>query len=116
MSPQFVVSDIEDSIRFYTEELGFELNFRYEDFYAGLNCNGHSIHLKSGEVFVSERKNKREQEHLDITFGVLDIEKVYEEVCKKEIEVVQQLRTMPYGKEFYVSDPDGYLIGFLRSE
>lgn len=36
MSPQFLVADIEHSIEFYTEKLGFDVDFRYEDFYAGL--------------------------------------------------------------------------------
>lgn len=30
------------------------------------------------------------------------------------IEIIQPLRTIPYGKEFYITDPDGYIIGFLE--
>ena len=89
------------------------MNFRYEDFYAGINCNGHSIHLKLAEVSEEERKNKRKNEHLDVTFGALDIEKVFEEICTKNVEVIQPLRKMPYGREFYIADPDGYIIGFF---
>ncbi len=116
MSPQFLVSDLEESIRFYTEELGFSLNFRYADFYAGINCNGHSIHLKLAEVSQEERKQRRENEHLDITFGVLEIETIFKEITTKNVAVIQPLREMPYGKEFYITDPDGYVIGFLGSE
>ena len=36
MSPQFLVTDIEPSIEFYTKKLGFDVAFRYEDFYAGV--------------------------------------------------------------------------------
>ena len=36
MSPQFLVADLDRSIRFYTEQLGFDLDFRYEHFYAGI--------------------------------------------------------------------------------
>jgi hypothetical protein len=25
------------------------------------------------------------------------------------------LRQMPYGKEFYVRDPDGYVLGFVEA-
>ena len=25
------------------------------------------------------------------------------------------LRKMPYGTEFYVRDPDGYILGFIQS-
>lgn len=116
MSPQFLVSDLMRSIKFYTEELGFTLNFCYENFYAGIDCNGHSIHLKSAKISKEERKNKRNNEHLDITFGVLNIDEVYEEICKKNIEIIQPLREMPYGREFYIIDPDENIIGFFWSE
>jgi len=28
--------------------------------------------------------------------------------------VIQSLREMPYGREFYVADPDGYIIAFYE--
>ena len=68
MSPQFLVTDIEDSIEFYTKKLGFYLEFRYEDFYAGIIKDGYSIHLKSGKPSIEERKSKRENDDLDIVF------------------------------------------------
>jgi hypothetical protein len=48
MSPQLVVADLERSIYFYTAELGFVVDFRYEDFYAGIIRDGYTIHLKAG--------------------------------------------------------------------
>ena len=35
MSPQLLVTDLERSLEFYRTELGFEIDFLYEDFYAG---------------------------------------------------------------------------------
>jgi predicted enzyme related to lactoylglutathione lyase len=29
------------------------------------------------------------------------------------LKITQPLRTMPYGTEFYISDPDGYVLAFL---
>lgn len=114
MSPQFLVTDIERSIEFYTKKLGFDIDFRYEDFYAGIVKDGHSIHLKLGEPSIEERMNKRNN-GLDIVFSVDSIEKLYQELSNKSIEFVQPLRDMPYGKEFYVADPDGYTIAFLKA-
>ncbi|MGE8291104.1 MAG: VOC family protein [Sphingobacterium sp.] len=45
MSPQFLVTDIDRSIAFYTEKLGFDIDFSYEDFYSGISKDGFSIHL-----------------------------------------------------------------------
>jgi len=114
MSPQLVVSNIERSIEFYTEKLGFAVEFRYSDFYVGIIKDGYTVHLKSGNPFIEERKNKRANEDLDIIFSVKDIEYLYEELSNRSVQFLQPLRTMPYGKEFYVADPDGYIIAFLE--
>ena len=114
MSPQFLVSDLNRSIAFYTGNLGFEESFRYEDFYAGIMKDGHSIHLKSAKPSVDERKTREKNEHLDITFSVASIEELYSDFQTKSIDIVQPLRNMPYGKEFYIADPDGYIIAFLE--
>jgi catechol 2,3-dioxygenase-like lactoylglutathione lyase family enzyme len=114
MSPQLIVRDIARSIAFYTEKLGFGLDFRYADFYAGMIKDGHSIHLKSGTPSTEERKNKRKNEDLDLVFSVDGIEDLYEQLSKNQVEFIQPLRDMPYGKEFYLVDPDGYIISFLE--
>jgi catechol 2,3-dioxygenase-like lactoylglutathione lyase family enzyme len=114
MSPQLLVSDLDRSIGFYTGVLGFRVQFRYEDFYAGIGRNGYSIHLKQGTPLAAEREYRRENEHVDITFSVAGIEEFYHGLPASSVDVVQHLREMPYGKEFYISDPDGYVIAFLE--
>ena len=114
MSPLFLVADINFSIKFYTDKLNFDVDFRYEDFYAGIIKDGYSIHLKVSDYSVEKRKNKKNNEDINITFLVSNIEVLYEELSHKSIEIVQTLRVMPYGKEFYVADPDGNIISFLE--
>jgi len=114
MSPQFLVTDIERSIEFYTKKLGFELEFRYEDFYAGIIKDNYSIHLKSGNPSNEERKSKKENIDLDIVFSVEGVEDLYEEFANKSVEIIQPLCDRPYGKEFYIADPDGYILAFLE--
>jgi len=114
MSPQFLVSDIEHSIGFYIKKLGFDIEFCYEDFYAGIIKDGCSIHLKSGKPSIAERKSKRDNEDLDIIFSVEGVEELYEDFLNKSVEIIQPLCDRPYGKEFYIADPDGYIIAFLE--
>lgn len=114
MSPQLVVKDINHSIDFYTNVLAFHVDFRYEDFYAGIVKDGYSIYLKTGEPSIETREHKRENEHIDIVFSVDNIESLFDELSSKSINITQPLRDMPYGKEFYVADPDGYIIAFLE--
>ena len=115
MSPQLLVSDIDRSIDFYTKQLGFDVDFRYEDFYAGIIKDGQSIHLKSGHLSTEERTKKKMNEDIDIVFSVDNIEGLYNELSEKQVEIIQTLRNMPYGKEFYIADIDGYIISFIES-
>ena len=114
MSPQLLVADIDHSIEFYTKKLGFDVDFRYEDFYAGIIKDGYSIHLKVNRSSIEKRENRRTNDDLDIIFSVDGIEGLYEELLNKSVEFIQLLRDMPYGKEFYVADPDGNIIAFLE--
>ena len=114
MSPQFLVTDLDRSIDFYTKTLDFELDFRYSDFYAGIVKDGFSIHLKSGTPSIEERKNKRENQDLDIVFSVTGVEELYRDFFSRTVEVLQPLCDRPYGKEFYIADPDGYILAFLE--
>ena len=113
MSPQLLVADIEDSIAFYTKKLGFDVDFRYEDFYAGIIKDGYSIHLKLSKSAV-RNEGKGSNEDIDIIFSVDDIEGLYEQLSTISVEFTQPLRKMPYGREFYVADPDGHIIAFLE--
>jgi catechol 2,3-dioxygenase-like lactoylglutathione lyase family enzyme len=114
MSPQFLVADLKQSVTFYTEMLGFGIGFFYGDFYCGIKKDGFSIHLKSGKPAIEERENRRNNEHVDITFSVEGINDLYDELKGKPVRIIQSLRDMPYGREFYIADPDGYIIAFLE--
>jgi uncharacterized glyoxalase superfamily protein PhnB len=114
ITPLFIVKDLDRSLKYYTEQLGFEQQFRYEDFYPGIERNGQTIHLKLGNVSQEERLNRRKNEDLDVHCSVSGIDALFEEFTGKSAEVIQSLRDMPYGREFYVTDPDGYILGFME--
>jgi len=44
--PQLRTTDMASSIGFYTEKLGFSVEFKYQDFYAGIRAGGQLFHLK----------------------------------------------------------------------
>ena len=46
IAPQLRTTDMNSSIRFYTEKLGFEVAFKFEDFYAGITAGENTFHLK----------------------------------------------------------------------
>ncbi len=109
VSTQLVVADIERSIKFYTESLGFNLNFN-EGFYAGLGAGPYSIHLKRGDHVQTL---PAETDHVNIVIGVTDLDSCYESVVAESIKVIQPVRETPYGREFYIEDPDGHRLAFF---
>jgi hypothetical protein len=44
--PQLRTTDMASSIRFYTEKLGFSIEFNYQDFYTGIRAGDQIFHLK----------------------------------------------------------------------
>jgi catechol 2,3-dioxygenase-like lactoylglutathione lyase family enzyme len=113
MSPQLHVADLERSIEFYTKKLGFKIEFRYEDFYAGIIKDGYSIHLKTGDPPIEQKKQHEDSDPIDILFSVDHIDDLYEELSGQSVLFIQPLRQMPYGNEFYIADPDGNVIAFV---
>jgi uncharacterized glyoxalase superfamily protein PhnB len=89
-------------------------NFFYEGFYAGIAKDGCSVHLKSGKPSIEERKNKKENNDLDIVFSVEGVDALYEKLVNKSVEIIQPLCDQPYGREFYIADLDGYILAFLE--
>lgn len=114
MSIQLLVSDLSHSCEFYTKTLGFKVDFIYEDFYCGLIKQDCSIHLKLATPSPEKRKKKENNEHADIIFSITNIDDFFNSITGTSATVMIPLRQMPYGKEFYISDPDEYIIAFLE--
>lgn len=114
MSPQLLVTDIERSIEYYASILGFDLDFIHEDFYASVSKERYSIHLKLVDSLPRKQSDQPHERNLDVVFSVEGIDELYGELSGKPSGISQPLRQMPYGKEFYLSDPDGNVLGFIE--
>jgi catechol 2,3-dioxygenase-like lactoylglutathione lyase family enzyme len=114
MSPLLLVADLDRSLAFYGGHLGFAIDFRYEDFYAGMVNGSFTIHFKCGKPHQAEREKRKKNEDLDLVFAVSAIGDLYDLMKEGPVPIVQPLREMPYGKEFYISDPDDYIISFIE--
>ena len=114
IAPVFRVTDLARSIRFYREQLGFELDFSYENFYASVHREGCHIHLKCASPSPRDQGAFEKAEHLDACVVVSAAENLAAEFSAAGVSFSVPLRTMPYGVEFYVRDLDGYIIGFVQ--
>jgi catechol 2,3-dioxygenase-like lactoylglutathione lyase family enzyme len=114
VAPVFRVQDLERSIRFYREQLSFELDFCYENFYASVHRDGCYIHLNCASPPPRDQAAFEQAEHLDACLIVFTAEKLAAEFSASGASFSVPLRIQPYGAEFYIRDPDGYIIGFVQ--
>ena len=112
LAPQLLVDDLARSMNYY-RKLGFTFGEPWGDFYAIGELDGLELHLKEAPKNDAERQHRREQEHLDAAAGVDGIEAFYERCVANGATVLRPLTATAWGtKDFYIEDPDGYIIAF----
>jgi catechol 2,3-dioxygenase-like lactoylglutathione lyase family enzyme len=111
-APQFLVDDLERSIAYY-QKIGFIFDEPWEGFYAIGRLDGLEIHLKEAPKDRAQRQWRRDNEHLDAAAGVDGIEAFYEQCVANGVTILQPLAATDWGtKDFYIEDPDGYIVSF----
>jgi catechol 2,3-dioxygenase-like lactoylglutathione lyase family enzyme len=111
-APQFLVDDLTLSMIYY-RKLGFTFGEPWDGFYAIGELDGFELHLKEAPKNDAERRYRRAHEHLDAAAGVDGIEAFYARCVANGATVLKPLVATAWGtKDFYVEDPDGYVIAF----
>ena len=111
-APQFLVDDLERSIGYY-EKLGFTFGEHWDRFYAIGHLDGLELHLKEAPKNQVGRRHRRDNEHLDAAAGVDGIEAFFRQCVANGATILKPLTSTAWGtKDFYVEDPDGYIICF----
>ena len=111
-APQFLVDDLRRSMSYY-QRLGFTFGDPWDGFYAIGTLDGLELHLKEAPKNPAERQHRRTEEHLDAAAGVDGIEAFYERCVANSVTILRPLAPTEWGtKDFYVEDPDGYVISF----
>ena len=113
ITPQFLVLDLQETCSFYVEKLGFRVAFIFDDFYAGVQRDGITIHLKHSDSPDPSRQFKRREDHLDAYITAEDVAALYAEFQSRDVVFAQPLETKPWGmREFVVWDNSGYILHF----
>jgi len=117
IAPQFLVDDLERAIAYYCDKLGFQLDFKYQSFYAAVRRDGFAIHLKLAPKLDTDRANRKQNEHLDAYISVSGIEGLFSELEMRGAQVIKPLEERPWAcLDFYVEDPDGYILCFSEQK
>jgi catechol 2,3-dioxygenase-like lactoylglutathione lyase family enzyme len=115
VAPVLRVADLARALAFYRDRLGFALEWDYEGFYACVARDGCRIHLNRAPPVPRDQAAFEAAEHLDACFVVTGAGALSAQFASAGATFSVALRTMPYGQEFYVRDPDGYILGFVEA-
>lgn len=111
--PQIRTTNINDSI----SKLGFELDFRYEDFYAGIRVSDDQvIHLKLVDSKDPSINYVRDGNHLHLLFFAEDVDSYAEKLKANGVEFLSEISVTPRGsKDFYIVDNQGHTLCFSQN-
>src|SRR5262245_20686778 len=113
IAPQFLVDDLNEAVAYYRDALGFDVDFVYESFYAGVSRDGASIHLKRAPKTISDRVHRKKNDHLDAYIDVLNVDALFADLTARNAKVTKGLENQPWQcRDFWVEDIDGYILCF----
>jgi catechol 2,3-dioxygenase-like lactoylglutathione lyase family enzyme len=118
--PSFIVKDLQTSITYYRERLGFQLDFQGPDegpFWAGVSRDGIGIMLKAVAADVPPIPNHTRHEWAppDALIYSTDPDALFEEFSRRGATFVKTLSFVEEGLwGFTISDADGYVLVFYQ--
>ena len=110
---QVFVTDVSAAARFYTEKLGFAVEYLYGEppFYGLLSRDGVGINLRHVDVPVLDRS--RDKDLLSVSVVVEGVKALFLDFQDRGVEMAQRLKPQPWGaSDFIVRDPFGNLLCF----
>ena len=118
ISPFFPVTNMDETVAFYRDKLGFEVRFRPPDspWFAILGREGAQIFFKE-EGGISPVPNYTRHEHLrwDAFIYVADPDALAVEFSSQGVKFTKPLKDTTDGlRGFELADPNGYIIFFGR--
>ena len=113
--PTFPVTDFDESVAFYTKQLGFEVTMRDGDCYA---------HVKRGDAVIALYRFGELQERTGCqgfkppsltrtTIFIDGIDELHNEYRAQGITVLDPPTVVPYGKDMQIRDCNGHIIEFV---
>ena len=116
ISPFFIVSNVEQTVAFYRDKLGFETRFQEDPFFAIIGRDGAQLFVKSDKAVPPLPNPKRHPfMRWDAYVYVPDPDALAEEFAERGVEFSAPLEDTHDGlRGFELSDPDGYVLFFGR--
>jgi catechol 2,3-dioxygenase-like lactoylglutathione lyase family enzyme len=120
ITPFFIVKDLQASVAFYRERLGFQLDFQGPEgdvYYARVSRDGIGIMLKTivPEVLPCPNNTRHPWARWDAYIYTVDPDTLFEEFRQRGVSFVKELSFIDAGLwGFELADADGYVLAFFR--
>jgi predicted enzyme related to lactoylglutathione lyase len=108
--PDFItllVSDLEASYRFYKEKIGLSESSEKRP-------NAYAFTTEPCGLAIRQSSDKRKAEHpgqgIIVWFRSSDASALHEELKRRGVPIIEELRQSPFGMTFSFKDPDGYVL------
>jgi predicted lactoylglutathione lyase len=104
--PELPVTDLDDAIKSYAHQMGFRLDWTYEDSFAGISRD-------DARMFLRRRTPEEAKDGYAVLVwlnmaGPAEVDQLHAEWKDGGVRIVEELRTTPYNlREFTAQDPDG---------
>src|SRR5262249_1543462 len=118
--PSFIVKDLQTSIAYYRERLGFQLDFQGPDdgpFWAGVSRDGIGIMLKavSPDALPCPNHTRHEWAPPDAHIYSMHPDALFDEFSRHGASFVKKLSFIDDGLwGFAITDADGYVLAFYQ--
>ena len=111
--PQLRTTDIQASVQFYTDKLGFALEFIYQDFYAGVSAGNQMIHLKLVDERDPSIAHVEDGGHLHLYIDVDGVAAFAAQLKSRGVQLVSEVEETAWGtREFIIHDDQGHTLYF----
>ena len=120
ISPFFIVENLQASISYYIERMGFRLDFqgpKEDPFYGRVSRDGIGIMLKAilPDVLPRPNRTRHEWARWDAYIYALDPDALFNEFKQRGASFVTELSFIDDGLwGFEVTDADGYVLAFAQ--
>ena len=106
-SAVFYTKDIDTIEEFYKDKLGFKVEYRSDDRFISLLIGD------NGRLGIKKQVEEREVPgHQTVFIEVEDVERYYNEVKDRGLNILKKLTKEKWATEFTILDPDGNKVLF----
>lgn len=113
ITPQLRTTDLEASIRFYVDVLGFDLAFRWEDFYAGICAGDAELHLKRVDAPDPSVGYVADGDHVHLYIHVDNVDAMAARLRDRGVPVLAGPVDRPWNtREIVLRDDQGHTLYF----